>query len=58
MAASSEHKELWSNPFWAPGRVTLNESTKHLQLKMEGLLVDLTNVDAPYLYANVAGIGK
>jgi ABC-type sugar transport system substrate-binding protein len=58
LAATSEHKGLWSNPFWAPGKVELSTATKHLQLKMEGLLVDLSNVDAPYLYANVSGVGR
>lgn len=58
LAAASPRKELWSNPFWAPAQVAMNESTKHLQLKMEGLLVDRSNVDAPYLYANVMGVGK
>jgi ABC-type sugar transport system substrate-binding protein len=58
LAASSEKRELWSNPFWAPASVELNSVTKHLQIRMEGLLVDSKNVDAPYLYANLAGFGK
>jgi|GEM_PF-3388293 len=58
LAAESDRKELWSNPFWAPASVAISPATKHLQVKMEGLLVDRSNVDAPYLYANVPGIGK
>ena len=58
LATLSERKELWSKPFWAPGRVEMSSVTKHLQVKMEGLLVDSSNVDAPYLYANVTGVGK
>ena len=58
LASSSEKRELWSNPFWAPASVELNSVTKHLQIRMEGLLVDSKNVDAPYLYANLAGFGK
>jgi ABC-type sugar transport system substrate-binding protein len=58
LASRSDRKELWSNPFWAPGKVEMSGATKHLQVKMEGLLVDSGNVDAPYLYANVTGVGK
>lgn len=58
LANGSEKRELWSNPFWAPASVEFNSATKHLQIRMEGLLVDSKNVDAPYLYANLAGFGK
>lgn len=58
LAESSPHKLIWSNPFWSPATVEFADATKHLQVKMQGLFVDKSNVDAPYLYPNVVGVGK